>query len=96
MEKVFKFYWDCGRQGDVESVFIATQEAVDSVIGKTVNFGEILGKHSEIYGELESKDFTELSSDPKAVELLREIFKHDTISGHNPLTTISEDEYDDE
>ena len=59
--KIFKFHWDCGRMGDVLATFAATQEEVDAAIGKKVYFGEILGKHSEIYGTLEKKDLTVLT-----------------------------------
>lgn len=96
MKKIFKFYWDCGRQGEVEGTFIASQEDVDKVIGKNVYFGEILGKHSEVYGVIGAEDIREVSNDPKAVELLREIFGEDTISGYNPLEYVEESEEDNE
>lgn len=53
MKRLYKFYWDCGRQGDVEGLFFADEETVNKSIGSQVYFGEILGKHSEVYGTLE-------------------------------------------
>ena len=50
---LWKFHWDCGRAGDVEGLFIATEEEVENLIGSEVYFGEILGKHSEVYGTVE-------------------------------------------
>ena len=46
------FEWDCGRQGMVDGLFVTTQEKIDAAIGTEVYFGEILGKHSEIFGKL--------------------------------------------
>lgn len=51
-EVLYKFYWYCGRMGDVEGVFKAKKSFVESVIGNNVYFGEILGKHSDVYGTL--------------------------------------------
>ena len=40
MKNLYKFHWDCGRQGDVNGLFVATQEEVDNLIG-TVEKDEI-------------------------------------------------------
>ena len=77
-EVLYKFYWDCGRQGDVEGIFKAKKSFVESVIGNEVYFGEILGKHSEVYGTLEEGDLIILSEDPLVVMNTPE-------SGYNPL-----------
>lgn len=81
-EYLWSFYWDYGRQGEVEGIFKATEEEVENAIGKEVFFGEILGKHSEVYGELEREDFTLESSDPIVVMNAVE-------SGYNPLEYLS-------
>lgn len=85
MKKLVKFKWDCGRMGDVESVFITTQEKLEEVYGKRVYFGEILGKHSDIGGTVEENEFTILSEDQEFIKKCLEIFGNETISGHNPL-----------
>ena len=77
-EVLYKFYWDCGRQGDVEGIFKAKKSFVESVIGNEVYFGEILGKHSEVCGDLEDKDLEIISEDPIVVMNTPE-------SGYNPL-----------
>lgn len=81
---LWSFYWDCGRMGSVEGVFKATKETVENAIGKTVYFGEILGKCSEIEGELEKGDIELVSTDPVYVSSA-------TVSGYNPLDYIYED-----
>ena len=75
------FYWDCGRQGEVEGLFKATKEEVQDAIGREVYFGEILGKHSEVYGVLEEGEITLKSDDPLEVINAFE-------SGYNPLDYI--------
>lgn len=77
-ECLWRFHWDCGRQGSVEGIFKATKEEVDAAIGKEVYFGEILGKHSEVYGIIEDGEIEIISDDPLIV-------KQATESGYDPL-----------
>jgi hypothetical protein len=91
MLKLFSFYWDCGRVGSLEGLFIATQDEVDRAIGKQVYFGEVLGKHSEIYGSIDPEDITVVSEDQEKIQWLRGIFG-DCVSGYNPLEYISDSE----
>lgn len=77
-EVLYKFYWDCGRQGDVEGIFKAKKSFIESVIGNEIYFGEILGKHSEVYGTLDEEDLEIISEDPIVVMNTPE-------SGYNPL-----------
>lgn len=78
---IWKFYWDCGRSGDVEGFFRATKEEVESAIGMNVYFGEILGKHSEVEGVLEEGDLRLISDDAVIVNTYN-------TSGYNPLEYI--------
>lgn len=88
---LWKFYWDCGRQGDVEGLFVATENEVKDLIGKEVYFGEILGKHSEVYGAIEEGEITKLDLDSETVEKVTKLLG-DTWSGYNPLQYLPEDE----
>ena len=63
MLKLYRFHWDVGDRGDIASVFVADDEKVSAAIGKTVYFGEVLGKHSDITGTLEENDLKILSED---------------------------------
>lgn len=78
---LWSFYWDCGRQGEVEGLFKATKEEVQDAVGRKVYFGEILGKHSEVYGVIEEGDITLESQNPLEVINAKE-------SGYNPLEYI--------
>ena len=88
MKKLYSFHWDCGRMGDVNGLFIEDSDFVDSMIGYRVYFGEILGKHSEIYGNLSEDDLEVISEDQEKIEWLAEVIGSNTISGYNPMDYI--------
>jgi len=81
---LWKFFWDCGRQGEVSGLFVATEEEIIDAVGESVYFGEILGKHSEVSGTLEEGEITKVDLDTEIVEKVASILG-DTWSGHNPL-----------
>lgn len=87
MRALYRFYWDCGRQGRVEGLFVAAVDEVAAAIGKEVYFGEILGKHSEVYGTLEAKDLTVVSEDQERIAWLVELLGAQ-LSGYNPLGAL--------
>ena len=94
--KLYKFFWDCGRQGEVTGLFVADPERVNKHIGKEVYFGEILGKHSEVYGVLEEGDLEVLNVPDDVVKTLFDAIGDETIAGYNPITTIEDQEADEE
>lgn len=92
MKAIYEFYWDCGRMGELTGLFIADISEIDKLIGEEIYFGEVLGKHSEIYGELEEKDLTIKSKDQEFIQEFESIMGEGTISGYNPLNYYNEDE----
>ena len=92
MKALYRLHVDWGRAGDVEGLFIAEKKEVEDAIGKEVYFGEILGKHSEIYGELEEKDVEMLCDDQKFISQVEKYIGGGTLSGYNPLEYLWEDE----
>lgn len=78
--------------GEVEGLFTATEGEIEDAIGKTVEFGEILGKHSDISGELERNDLLLVTDDQEDIETLERIGKKyncDFLNqGYNPLRYI--------
>lgn len=85
-----RFGWDCGRMGRVEGLFITTVEALEAAYGKQVYFGEILGKHSEVYGTLDRGDITVLTDDADFLDKLTQ-FVGTEVGGYNPLSYLSEE-----
>lgn len=82
---IYKFYWDCKRQGEVNGVFVAEKKTLNKAMGMRVHFGEILGKHSEVYGTLDPEDITLVTEDPEVIKLFE---AHKLHSGYNPLNYL--------
>lgn len=84
---LYSFYWDCGRQGELEGIFEASEEEVENLIGKDVYFGEVLGKHSNIHGSIEEGEITLLDADQSFIDKAKEIGVIPV--GFNPLDYIN-------
>ena len=88
MKKIYRFHWDCGRMGNVDGVFAATEEEVQAAIGREVYFGEILGKHSEVHGTLAESEFEVLTDDQDFIEKANKFGLIPT--GYNPLSYLEQ------
>jgi hypothetical protein len=89
---VYKLYLDCGRQGELKSIFVEKKSHIEFLINQkiTVNFGECLGKYSEIAGIIEKSDITFVSDDV----ILTDYFETLNLStGENPFE-IEEHDFD--
>lgn len=86
---VYKFYCDFRRMGELEGVFVSNSEDIKAAIGQTAYFGEVLGKHSDVWCELDDSMFTLVSEDPNVVDV---IVKHRLSSGYNPLSYINQED----
>lgn len=83
--------------GSLEGVFVAEKEHVKYLTesGIKVYFGEVLGKHSEVYGPIESGDITMITDDDKVISFIQE---HGLSSGYDPFdyTYIEVDDRQDD
>lgn len=84
-EKLYKFYVDCGRMGDIEGLFVVDESDIDNIVGENVYFGEILGKHSDIGFDIEKEMFTEVDIDEESVNKLVNALGSKDLSGYNPF-----------
>ncbi len=84
----------CGRGGDLTSVFVADDATVKAAIGKRLYFGEVLGKHSEVYGDLDEGDLTVLTDDQSFIERFEQYVPKGV--GRNPLNYLSDEEESEE
>ncbi len=91
MDYLWKFYWDCKRDGSISGLFVRTEEEIKSIIGRHVNFGEILGKHSELYGTIEEGEITKVDLDSETVGKVVKVLGY-TWGGYNPFDYLREDE----
>ena len=90
MTKLYKFHWDVGRMGELKGLFLAKEEDVAGLMGKEIVFGEVLGKHSEIYGPLEDKDLSVLHCSEEFVTEFKKHFPNGF--GYNPFNYLPEEE----
>jgi len=92
---LWRFFWDCGCWGVLEGLFVATNEEVENIIGKEVDFGEVLGKHSDIFGDIAAKDIRKVNAKESFIHKGVEIFGR-TWSGYNPIEFYEQFNFADE
>ena len=95
MLKLYRFCWPQCRGGDVEGLFVEDSDVVENAIGSDVYFGEICGKHSDVYGTLDEEDLTVVSEDQEKISWLVDILGR-SISGYNPFDYIEDQDEQDE
>jgi hypothetical protein len=95
MKAVYKFDFKCGRQGDLNGLFVEKKEHVRVLIEKEIEvyFGEVLGKHSEIYGKVEESEIIFVSDNEEVVSIIENF---GLSNGFNPFdyTSINQDRED--
>lgn len=90
MKALYRLEFNCGRQGDLYGIFVADKESVDILVTEciSVNFGEALGKHSEVYGEVDASEVSMITDDKNVIETVDE---YDLSTGFNPFDHYSTD-----
>ena len=83
--KLWKFDICFGRAGNIAGLFIATEKGVDFIIGSNIDFGEALGKHSEVRHQFTKKDLKTLDVSNSTVQELLKATGTRYISGNNPF-----------
>ncbi len=76
-----------GRGGDIEGMFAVDRAGLDrlvELIGTTVYFGEVLGKHSDVCLDLEWNQFTTRANGEQAAMVVA-ILDTNSFGGFNPL-----------
>lgn len=94
MTSLYKFKFNCGRNGDLYGLFIEDSEKVRELIKsrKTVYFGEVLGKHSEICGPIDEDEIEFVSNDPLVIKMAVD---NNLCFGFNPFHYLNDDSEDD-
>lgn len=85
MEKaVYKFNVYNYRSGSLEGIFIAKKDNVKFLIEEDiiVYFGEVLGKHSEVYFSIKEEHIKLITDN---IEVVNIIEKYNLENGHNPF-----------
>jgi hypothetical protein len=85
---------DFGRMGSLDGLFITRPEVLELLYGAKCYFGEVLGKHSDIWADLKPEHFTVHGVDSliQLNPLTTAATEGDwhTITGYNPLDYIDE------
>jgi len=81
---IYRLNFDCQRMGSLQGIFVALKEDVEILKFNAIQiyFGEVLGKHSEVYGPVDDGEIEMVTDDPTAVEIFE---KYDLASGYNPF-----------
>ena len=84
MKALFKMNFDCGRNGNLEGVFIADTDDVKYLVKNNISvyFGEVLGKHSDVSGCVDESEITMITTDENVISVVCE---HGLESGYNPF-----------
>lgn len=89
MKAVFKLNIKMRRSGNIEGIFIAEKEQIEYLLSSKIEiyFGEIAGKHSEIFGSIGADDIKMISDDKNVIKVIE---TYGLSTGYNPLdyTTI--------
>lgn len=92
-----KFCFDAGRDGSLSGVFVVNPEGHRRLhrlvaLGAEVEFGEVLGKHSNVVGPIEAQEIEVSHIGDAAGKTILKAFKCKlnplgwaTLSGYNPL-----------
>lgn len=89
MKAIYKFESGCGRMGNLYGIFVADSKEVNDLTtsGGEIYFGEVLGKHSEIRGEISAIEIKMIKAVPELVEKFEELNME---TGFNPITIWKE------
>lgn len=90
---IYRFSVDLGRSGELEGIFVEDPKNIDKIIGTTIHFGEILGKHSDVSFEIEDDMFTLVTDDGDAVDMFQ---RYNLETGIDPFRYIDIDEWEKE
>lgn len=63
MKKLYRYSESFGRMGSLDGTFVAEEDQMAKLMGRTVYLGEVLGKHSEITTTLSKKNLKVLTED---------------------------------
>lgn len=76
MKKLYKFYEDCGRLGELSGLFFVSEkeeEKLKKCYGQLITFYECLGKHSEVSVEITENNLSLLTDDQNFLERANEL-----------------------
>ncbi len=84
MKSIYKLTFDCERLDFLIGIFVAEDEDVKILVDNKifVNFGEALGKHSQVHGNIEESEIIKVTDDELAINIFE---NYNLQSGYNPF-----------
>lgn len=77
--KIYQYRIECPRSSDICGTFLLTDRDLKAIVkkleGVEVYYGEVAGKHSEVYQIFQAKDLKMVSDKPEEVKLFKKLFK---------------------
>ncbi len=91
--RLYKFDFDCGRMGNLDGIFVADDKKIKQLIKQnpSIYFGEVLGKHSEIFGDFSEMNVEKIKMDSRTVKKVSSILGK-SWSGYNLMDYVEESE----
>lgn len=96
MKGIYQFSWNAGRGYRLSGLFIAESKDIQKIMGETIYFGEVCGKHSEVDLDMDESLITLKTDNQEFIAKFEEIFGENFCSGINPLSYYDPFEEDDE
>lgn len=74
MKALYKFVQEHGRSGTLTGVFVSEKEYVEKLIQTEiiVDFGEVLGKHSDISGKILPDEITMITDNQEVIKIVED------------------------
>lgn len=88
---IYKWHAFFGRMGDLDGIFVTSHAEIEELEGKIVEFGEVLGKHSDIRYEIDMNDFTCVSTKKSEINFFLRL---GLSNGWNPIEYYRQQEAD--
>lgn len=88
MEKVLVKYNEDFYYGIMSGLFICTKDELEALNGAEIDFGSVLGKHSEVTTDGAYEYCEIVSEDQDLIHDLLTVFGSNNISGYNPLDYV--------
>ena len=84
MKAIYKMKLDCGRSGTLGGMFVEDIDMVDALIESEIEvyFGEVLGKHSEVYGSVSRNEMELVTTSTEAIKVVEDLKLE---NGYNPF-----------
>ena len=86
MVGLYKFYEDQW-YGELLGFFVSDSSEVEKIMGKTVCFGEVFGKHSCVEVNISDKNVTLITQDKSLIEWC---IINDIVCGYDPTSWLND------